>query len=150
MVEQSAALQKVSGSNPVVPYVLNREKPSEAFTSANIGEEKTLNILTEAKVASRQVKMFAYKDCAVSRMKVTQCKAEWYSIHLRSAKSLRQNNSLHGKPICSVSVGSLSKKSRNIILRSRKDTLLTNMCTWVKTGCFVELRNSRKYDPKVE
>ena len=33
---------------------------------------------------------------AVSQMKVTCCKAEWYSIYFRYAKSLRRNNSLRG------------------------------------------------------
>ena len=33
----------------------------------------------------------------VSNKKVTDCKAEWYSIHLRYAKPLPQSNSLPGK-----------------------------------------------------
>ena len=82
--------------------------------------------------------------------KFTNSKAEWHGFYPPYAKSLPRNKSFRIEPICSVSVGNLSKEARNIIVTSRKNTLLTNMCTWVKTGCSVELQNSRRFDSVVE
>ena len=47
-------------------------------------------------VRSHQVSFWTTKT-AVSNMKVHDCKAECYSVHLRYGRSLRQNNSLRGK-----------------------------------------------------
>ena len=53
----------------------------------------------KAGVGSKQVYFSDYKDSTVSNMKINDWKPEWYSIHLRKARSLRQNISLSGKKL---------------------------------------------------
>ena len=47
VVEHSAAVREVPGSNPGVPEILISRKRSEAFTWATVEEESKINLVTE-------------------------------------------------------------------------------------------------------
>ena len=89
-------------------------------------------------------------ETAVSNMKVTDCKAEVYSICLRYARSLRQNNPMCPKKIWSTLVRFSEQEREKNHSNTKNERFLPVLCIRVQTECFVDLRYSREYSSVVE
>ena len=89
-------------------------------------------------------------ETAVSNMKVTDCKAEVYSICLRYARSLRQNNPMCPKKNWSTLVRFSEQEREKNHSNTKNERFLPVLCIRVQTECFVDLRYSREYSSVVE
>ena len=77
-----------------------------------------------AGVGYQKVTFLDSKDCDESKVKITDCKTEWYSIYLRWARSLRQNTSQRGKKLKHLSQFS-EQESEKYPNNIKKQDLLT-------------------------
>ena len=150
MVEHSAPVWEVPGSNPRVPPISISRKRSKAFSWAIVEEESKITSVTENRSRLPSSKFVCVQGlCAlefdshrqhslVFRFLTSACEVP------ASNKSLRANNNL--KRLSRHSEQESLKHHGNI----KEELFLPFMCKWVKTGCFVELWTTRRLETVVE